>query len=148
MQQCLVLSSATNVRRKCVKLTMICITQRGVYWGTDRTDMCHTTYFGHCAADRYCWVRDCMSTIRTQCHTSIAPLNITAVTGCHKLHIAVLTVRSHKQISKTHTTPRLTASVLSHYPAHTCYLLMYELRAFRSHPTANTRPVCHCCLAK
>jgi hypothetical protein len=94
---------------------------------TDRTDMCHITYFGHCAADRYCWVRDCMSTIRTQCHTSIAPLNITAVTGCHKLHTVVLTVRSHKQISKTHTTPRLTASVLSHYPTYTCYLLMYEL---------------------
>jgi len=125
---------------------MICITQRGVYWGTDRTDMCHTTYFGHCAADRYCWVRDCMSTFRTQCHTSIAPLNITAVTGCYKLHIAVLTVRSHKHLKDAHHTQ---TDSQCPQPLPCSYLLSPDVRtAFRSHPTANTRPVCQCCLAK
>lgn len=99
------------------------------------------TYCGHCPAADTARFQDCMPTVRTRVsHIDSAVKQHCSY--CHKLHIAVLTIRRHKQISKTHTTPRLTASVLSHYLAHTCYLLTYELRVFRSHLTANTRPVC------
>jgi hypothetical protein len=144
VQQCLVLSSATDMRRKCVKLTMICITQRGVYWDTDRTDMCHMTYLDHCAADKILLG----SRLHVDNSNTVSHIGSAVKLHCSYWQSQTAHCCSNSSEPQTDLKDAHHTQTDSHYPAHTCYLLMYELRIFRSHLTANTRSVCQCCFAK